>query len=615
MDYAASTITTTCISRKGETPVNETARPLVGHVVGEYTTGVAGADSAATFAPAFGYVMIRATADYLPHPTATPPFTMFPRPVKAIIDNGSLSLSTPGSAGVPLLATENPDGSVKGWQWEATVTFTDGRGGKVIGTLPPSRFPLAPGETVDLTKVVKVPAAPLVGIPQQPDGQPGKDGQPGPGASPDLLYTPLPYRGPMGIFRAGLTLAKTAGRPLAIAFAGSSTTAGNNTALAKRWVTLVAARLTSNPVLTDTEANNRKGNLPAGINVVNAGLNGATSTTYLADGRDARVASANPRLVVHTIGSNDYGSNRAPATYKASILDAIDRINALVPGPVAHLLIHSYERYDVTPRTYAWSQYRDALVGIATERPETVAFLDLSATFRSLGIPSTDPLGLMQTDKLHMNDYGHALYADLVASALGITAASDTSAPVIPVVPETPAATVVMADDFTRANGPLGVTSVGSKPWLYSAGTMSLVGGLVTASAGNAGAVADAGITDCTVGADGFLASQGLLFRCNADGSGYYFMWSGGGQEYRVGKRSALGAFTALVGTGTANSFVAGGIYEVELRGSLIRCKVGGVTVLEVTDTTYTGSWYGIVSASTTGIPLKNFRVTAPSGN
>lgn len=53
--------------------------------------------------------------------------------------------------------------------------------------------------------------------------------------------------------------------------------------------------------------------------------------------------------------------------------------------------------------------------------------------------------------------------------------------------------------------------------------------------------------------------------------------------------------------------------YGVELNGANIKCKVDGTTVLEITDSTYTGTHYGVVSASTNGAPLKNFRVAPPA--
>lgn len=420
--------------------------------------------------------------------------------------------------------------------------------------------------------------------------------------------------GPLSLLRASISVAKTAGRQLTIAFAGSSSTAGHNTAAAKRWVNLFAARITTNPVLTDQQAYDQRAALPAGLTVVNAGLNGTTSATYLTDGRDSRVAALNPTFVVHMIGSNDYGSNMSQTNYRANILAAIARIDAAVTGPVSHLLIHSYERYDVTGRTNTWAQYGDTLKTITAERPDRTAFIDLSGAFAAIGIPSTDPLGLMQSDKLHMNDYGHAYFAELIGTALLYAPlGAPTTAGTTPSTPTNPVVNQLVSDDFARADGPLGTTPVGNKPWLYSAGTMSLVNGLVTASVGNAAAFVDAGYSNGTVGVTGSLNSQGLVFRASSTGEGYYFMWSGSGQEYRVGRRSAAGGFTPILGTGTARTFTAGARYEVELNGSSIKCKVNGTIVLEITDTTYNGTHYGMVSASTTGAPLKNFQVAPPA--
>lgn len=641
-----------------------------GRVVGQFASGVTdgpGLGGDPGIISARGTVTITPNISQSATMTTEPnPLILWLKPKELIINSEGYACepdpqdhTKPGAPGSRLFANDDPSIGVTDWNYTVRVRMTtaDGKwladmepfqifvpsGAGIVEGIPPVDLatfaPIPASSGTGSTQVVALvakaqaaaeesrslagEAAELAGAASKMaedlqkralagefNGRDGKDavGSGTPGA--DMLYTPLAYRGAMGLFKASLSLATTAGRPLTIGFAGSSTTAGHNTAKEKRWVSLVSARLTTNPVLTDTEAYAIRGNLPPGINVVNAGLNGTTSATYLTDGRDTRLAGANPRLVVHTIGSNDYGSNINPATYKASILSAISRIDALAAGPVAHLLVHSYERYDVTPRTYPWSQYRDALMAISLERPEKVAFLDLSATFRGLGVPSSDPLGLMQSDKLHMNDYGHALYADLMASALGLPAVPPTipTVPAAPTTPTSPAA--VVSDDFTRADGALGSTPVGAAAWVTTVGDIRITGGLVTASVANSGAMVNTPLTDCVVGVTGALASQGLLFRANADGSGYYFMWSGGGQEYRVGLRSALGAFTALQGTGTTKTFAAGSRYEVELRGSRILCKVGGETVLDVTDGTHAGTRHGIVMASVTGAPLKNFSVS-----
>lgn len=531
--------------------------------------------------------------------------------------------ANPLVAGRPWLrlpGNDTPGLRTTGWTWTVTPRMVTPAGTVLVGpTAPkPFSFTLAGGAEVDLTKVTKAPASPGISVEaataraaaaEALAGQAlaavqelEENGLPG---TPAATVESLPLGGPVSLLRASVSVAKTASRAVVVAFTGSSSTAGHNTAAAKRWVNLFASRITANPVLTDQQAYDQRLTLPAGVTVVNAGANGAASSTYLGDGRDTRLAALNPTFVVHMIGSNDYGSNVSQADYRANVLAAIERLDSLAAGPVHHLLIHSYARYDIAPTTRTWAQYGETLRAISAERPEHIAFLDLSGPFRAVGIPSTDPLGMMQSDKLHMNDNGHAYFAELVTTALCFAPVAGT-----PTAPTEPVLTAVVMDDFARADGPLGTTPVGSKPWLYSAGTLSLVGGLVTASAGNAGAFVDAGISNGTVGVTGSLSSQGLIFRASSTGEGYYFMWSGGGSEYRVGRRSALGAFTPITGTGTTRTFTSGARYEVEMNGSTIKCKVNGTTVLEITDSTYTGTHHGVVSASTTGAPLKDFRVT-----
>lgn len=619
-----------------------------GRITARYVLGVADGpdpDDEPDLIPAAGTVKFVPKVPYLVNVTADPaPMIALPAEVVGMLDSeGYLCTPSPtdpakpGTRGVRLFATDDPDGSVTGWTWEATPRLITPAGITLAGAIPTTSFALPSGATLDLAAITKVPSSPGVGTDQAitlivdlerrlNEGEFGGGSDPVPGKSTYDLAVDNGFTGtltewldslkgapgspatsaPVALLRASVSVAKTAGRQINIAFTGSSSTAGHNTTAAKRWVNLLASRITTNPVLADQQAYDQRTTLPPGLTVINAGINGATSATYLADGRDTRLAALNPTFIVHMIGSNDYGNNVTQTEYRANILAAIERVDTLNARPVAHLLVHSYERYDITPTSRTWAQYGDTLRAIAAERPDHIAFLDLSKAFRAVGIPSTDPLGLMQSDRLHMNDYGHAYFAELIASTLLFEPAAVTT-------PTNPVSTPVVADDFTRADGPLGVTPVGNKPWLYSAGTMSLVNGLVTASSANAGAFVDAGITNGTVGVTGSLASQGLIFRASSTGEGYYFMWSGGGQEYRVGRRSAQGAFTAILGTGTARTFTAGARYEVELNGSSIKCKVNGTIVLEITDTTYSGTHYGVVSASTTGAPLKNFQVAPPA--
>lgn len=440
-----------------------------------------------------------------------------------------------------------------------------------------------------------------------------------------LLQSSLPYAGPLGILRAALALmdtdSPTIGGRVSIGFAGSSTTAGHTTPVGKRWIDHLAAKVTSNPVITDADAYNKT--LPPGINFINAGVNGTNATNYLHGLRAERLASTKPRLIVHNIGSNDFINAYTLAQYEESLREVITRLDSLVQGPVAHLLVHSFERYDFTPTAKTWDQYREILMKLALERPDNVAFLDLSETFKGLRISKGDPLGLMMADRLHLNDYGHYLYADLMGSALGLTgpvgASISADAPGVP--PVVPEFLTVASDNFTRADGPLGTTPTGAKTWTAGQGTVAIVKGKATATAvssaaglpSGAGATVETGFTDGVVTTNQTEGvNQGPLFRANADGAGYYFMYSASGVEYRVGTRNAAGGFTKLLGTGTSVAHAPTSKMTVELKGTSITCKLNGATILQVTDSTFTGTRHGVVFADM-GRSLDGFQFDRPA--
>ncbi|MBD1537746.1 SGNH/GDSL hydrolase family protein [Arthrobacter sp. S13_S34] len=212
------------------------------------------------------------------------------------------------------------------------------------------------------------------------------------------------------ILRGGIV--RQATEPVVIVFTGSSTTAGHNTVPAKRWINRMAANMTPNPVKTLTEAT-AAAPLPPGIHIVNAGAGGTTAGNYL-DGMQAQIASLNPRMVVHTIGANDFQAQRDPVLVQAQIKASVDLLKAKIAGPCVHLLVHSFERYDFTPTTYKWSDYRDGMKNLARATPSYIAFTDASGPFYAIGIPSTDPFGLMQGDCVHLNDQGHDFLSGLV---------------------------------------------------------------------------------------------------------------------------------------------------------------------------------------------------------
>jgi lysophospholipase L1-like esterase len=232
----------------------------------------------------------------------------------------------------------------------------------------------------------------------------------------------------LGKMRAGLAARNTF--PFRIVFAGSSTTAGSNaTTTANRYVNrLVAMMQSAYPALSGSETtvvNSTTATLgtlssAGGVHGYNVGESSTTSATYLDATERTNVGNANPRVIVHMIGANDYGNNLAPATFKTNVLTVVNDLKSKTAGPCVQILVHTYARPDVTAPTYAWSLYGAQLKQIADADPDNVAFIDISEVYRVSDISGTDPLNLIDTDLLHQTDQGHALMADLIWQGFGM---------------------------------------------------------------------------------------------------------------------------------------------------------------------------------------------------
>jgi lysophospholipase L1-like esterase/chitodextrinase len=208
-----------------------------------------------------------------------------------------------------------------------------------------------------------------------------------------------------------------------------------------------------------------------GIQFYNGAVSGNTSSNYADSTTITKAVAIAPRVIIHWVGSNDYAANVAPTTYKANLKSVIDSIDAQLTAPHIHVLIQGHERFDVTGRTYTWAQYGRAQDELAASQILGNVFnVDISSYFYPLGVaPSTqygtDTLGLMNADKIHMLDAGHALMAEAIARQLGIIntpqaalVLADTTPPTVPGTPTatagTTSATLTWAAS-TDANAPI----------------------------------------------------------------------------------------------------------------------------------------------------------------
>lgn len=206
--------------------------------------------------------------------------------------------------------------------------------------------------------------------------------------------------------------------PYRVMFLGSSTTYGYSVAWTEGFANQVVAHIVSGqipvpatPIQRGTSS--RTAPTTAGFHFHNAGVNGSTSINYWGTDQKNLTAAYRPRLVIHMVGSNDYANGTAPTTYRSYIKRAIGEINNRSAG-CRHLLVHQFQREDVTSPAYPWSDYRDQLRALAASRDDT----DFCDANRIL----TDELGwdssYLQSDRVHANWLGNTLLARAVRNYL-----------------------------------------------------------------------------------------------------------------------------------------------------------------------------------------------------
>ena len=239
-----------------------------------------------------------------------------------------------------------------------------------------------------------------------------------------------------------------------IVFVGSSSTEGANLSPAYRWINQLALtnHVTRNPVF-DTLASAVAGTSQLsqpGIHFINAGIGGTTSDNYINGAMFTDIGGINPVAVVHMITANDYSAQIDPRVSKANIKARIDSLEALIARPCAHLLIHSYQRYEQGENPpsyqYKWLEYGAVQKELASEYPNLIAFIDASAYFYPIGIPSTDPLDFLEADNVHMNGAGNRYFASVIKELLPVL---ETKASYVKVA--TPRITLI-SDAFTGSD-------------------------------------------------------------------------------------------------------------------------------------------------------------------
>jgi len=148
------------------------------------------------------------------------------------------------------------------------------------------------------------------------------------------------------------------------------------------------------------------------VRVANAGLAGATSTTWAAAlsgiGGPACIQAYQPDLTIISLGVNDAFYNTAPATYLANLLVLINAASAT--GDVLLFSPIPTTSADTTPGRQSFElQYGTALA--AWSYP----YLDLFARW---GNPGSNAVPAFMIDALHPNAAGHADLAAFIAPTI-----------------------------------------------------------------------------------------------------------------------------------------------------------------------------------------------------
>jgi len=416
--------------------------------------------------------------------------------------------------------------------------------------------------------------------------------------SPRLVDLPGQLTESLGILFAGLALRGTAA--CNIVFAGSSTTEGSNASDADhRYVNVLTAMIqaaypsglgTEAAVVTSNTATFGTISTSAGVHAYNAGEGGTTAATYLTATERTSIAALNPRMVIHMVGGNDWAEGATtPAQYKANLLAVLTDLKAKITGPCVHVLIQPYQRIDVTSPVYPWAAFGQAQAEIAAADPDHVVYIDLSNTYRLVGVPGSDPLNIIDTDNVHQNNAGHALMADLIRAALGIPLVAGLT-PGGGTTGGSPGGgtgtgTVIVSDGFNRANAAtLGTTDTGQA---WSGTAMSIVSNQAKPTT-NSHAYVNTGITDMDVTAvvvSGSAAGESLGVNFNADGTANNRLNFG-----LVGNTPTLfkvnAGASAAVASATATATVTAGTVNtlrVTSIGSAIVGYLNGVQVLTYT--------------------------------
>lgn len=326
-----------------------------------------------------------------------------------------------------------------------------------------------------------------------------------------------------------------------------------------------------------------------GASVTNAGMSGANSTHWTpgdaaADSPYKLCRAWAPDLVIHVIGTNDFGNSIPVATLLQNMLDYADGWTAdtdVVFGvPI--------------PRGGSGDQSLHVAALYTAAEAKGVRLVDLTDRWGSYA--QANSLGFY-ADTLHGNHWSYRDLAEGVRVAADLPTGEVAAAYTGAAVPTEPGA-LLISDSFNRADSStLGNTETGAKTWGTFSGVMQIASNQLSfvssTDPSNRGARAwlDAGVTSYRVSATlipGGLYGCGLVFRQDrAAYSGWSVEGYTPGTTYKLIKSTSAGNHTVMVDTGVPVA-AAGASNRVRVTVNaatdVITVHIDGVQVAQVTD-------------------------------
>lgn len=216
------------------------------------------------------------------------------------------------------------------------------------------------------------------------------------------------------IFGARLAKARRANKEVAVVYAGSSTTGTNPGYVDRLHKKIQNVYPVESPSATQWSkvSDFTKRTIP-GLHGYNSAEGGTTAETYLNDRECDVISALDPAFILHMVGSNDYALHVPKETYKANLLNRLNYLDSVLTQPCQHIYVNPFSRTDVSNPTPPWSVYREAMEEIVDSRPDAV-FFNIESQFAAVGIPGSDPMDLLGTDRVHLTPDGYEFMADLL---------------------------------------------------------------------------------------------------------------------------------------------------------------------------------------------------------